>query len=85
MGLRQERKAAKLSQHGLARLSTVNQGLISRLESGELLNPTIGTLDKLASALQRLGRKISPMDLVPRRQPVLIKGARSLRRGKGAA
>lgn len=85
MGLRKERKAAKLSQHALAKLSKVNQGHISKLEAGELLNPTFGTLDKLANALQRMGRDVTPMDLAPRRQPVLIKGARALRRGKGAA
>lgn len=85
MGLRQQRKAAKLSQHGLARLSGVNQGLISRLESSDVLNPTIGTLGKLAAALQRLGRNVNALDLAPQRQPVLVKGARSLRKGKGAA
>jgi predicted transcriptional regulator len=72
-------------KRALARSSKVNQGLISRMEAGELLNPTIGTLDKLATALQRAGRKVGPMDLVPRRQPVLIKGARALRNGKKTA
>lgn len=55
------------------------QGTISRLESGELLSPSFGILNRLAVVLQKCGRRVTEAQLQPRRQPLLIKGARSQR------
>ncbi len=82
MRLRKERKAAGLTQAELAKRSRVPQGSISRMERGELLCPTFETLDRLARALQRCGRRIDVAALQPRRQPALIKGFRAERHGR---
>jgi transcriptional regulator with XRE-family HTH domain len=63
----------------LARRSKVTQGTISGLETGRYLEPTFETLTRLAKALQRCGRRVTEAQLQPRRQPLLIKGARSER------
>ena len=80
MRLRKERQAAKLSQTALGRLAGVPQSSISKLERGELLAPTFDTLDRLATALQKRGRNVVAKQLQPKRQPVLVKGFRSLRK-----
>jgi len=86
MRLRKERKAAGLTQAELSKLAKVPQGSISKMERGELLAPTFETLDRLARALQRCGRRIDVAHLQPRRQPALIKGFRNLsKQRKGAA
>ena len=46
--LRQQRK---MSQQELARLVGVNQSFISKMESGEQINPNAETLKRLARAL----------------------------------
>lgn len=85
MRLRKERKAAKLTQARLARLSAVPQSSISKMERGELLAPTFDTLHRLAVTLQKCGRRVTEAQLQPRKQPMLIKGARSERpRGRAA-
>lgn len=87
MRLRRERKAAGLRQAQLAKLSGVPQSTISKLEREVMFEPRFETLDNLARALQRRGRKIEARQLLPRRQPTLIKGFRSERgfKAKGAA
>ena len=85
MRLRKERKKAQLTQSALARLAKVPQSSISKLERGVLLAPTFDTLDRLATALQKRGRAIGPKQLQPKRQLTLIKGYRSLRKGKRVA
>ena len=77
MRLRKERRAAKLTQADLAQMSGVPQSSISRMERAEILTPTYETLDRLARALRRRGRKVQPGDLNPVRQPVLVKGVRN--------
>lgn len=81
MRLRKERKAARLTQAELAKRAKVPQGSISKMERGELFAPTFETLDRLAKALQRCGRRVDVSQLQPRRQPALIKGYRSERKG----
>jgi transcriptional regulator with XRE-family HTH domain len=81
MSLRRQRKAARLTQAELAKRAKVTQGTISKIESGELLRPSFDILNKLAVVLQRCGRRVTEAQLQPRRQPLLIKGARSERRG----
>lgn len=83
--LRREREAAHLTQNQLAGLADVNQGSISKLERGHLLSPTFDTLYRLAWALQKVGRKVTPEDLQPGRQPMLIKGLRTLRKYQRSA
>lgn len=85
MRLRKERKAARLTQAELARRSKVPQGTISKMERGEILRPTFDTLNRLAITLQKCGRRVTEAQLQPRRQPLLIKGARSERRGGSRA
>lgn len=85
MRLRKERKAAKLTQAELAKLSRVTQGCISKMERGELLKPSYDTLEKLAKALQRCGRRVTESQLQPRRQPALIKGLRVLPKHRQSA
>jgi hypothetical protein len=51
------------------------------MERGEMLSPTFETLDRLARALQRCGRRVDVAALQPRRQPNLIQGFRSELRG----
>ena len=46
------RKVKQWSQAELARRSGVNQGVISRLESGETQSITLPNLEKLAEALE---------------------------------
>ena len=74
MHLRKERKAAKLTQAELASRADVPQSSISKIERGTLLCPTFDTLDKLAKALRRAGRKVEARQLQPRKRPVLVKG-----------
>jgi transcriptional regulator with XRE-family HTH domain len=81
MRLRKERKAAKLTQFELGKLANVPQSSISKMERGDLLCPTFETLDRLARTLQRRGRNVEARHLQPRKQPALIKGYRSLKRG----
>lgn len=84
--LERERRAAKLSQTDLAKLSgEVTQATISRIEGGKLLNPSFTVLDTLARTLNRVGRRVQPGDLQPRPQPVLIKGVLQQPRKRGAA
>ena len=78
MRLRKERIAAGLTQAELSKLAKVPQGNISRMERGDILAPTYETLDRLAKALQRCGRRIDAAALQPKRQPALIKGYRVL-------
>ena len=85
MKLRKERERAGLSQWQLSGLSGVNQATISKLENGVLLAPTFETLYKLAWALKKVGRKVEPIDLQPRKQMSLIKGARALTKRKRSA
>jgi transcriptional regulator with XRE-family HTH domain len=85
MRLRKERKAARLTQAELSKRSKVPQGTISKMERGDILRPTFDTLNRLAVVLQRCGRRVTEAQLQPRRQPLLIKGARSERRGKRPA
>jgi len=82
MRLRTERKAAGLTQAQLAKLAKVPQGSISRMERGDILAPTFETLDRLARALQRRGRRVDIAQLQPRRQPALIKGLYNLPKNK---
>lgn len=79
MSLKRERAKAGLTQDELARLAKVAQPTISKIESGKLLDPRYETVARLAWALNKCGRKLDPVDLMPRRQPLLIKGARSQR------
>jgi len=85
MGLKQQRKRARLTQQELARFSGVGQPTISKLENGALLDPSFETLHKLAWALKKCGRKIDAADLQPRRQPLLVKGFRSERKRRRTA
>lgn len=85
MRLRKERNAAGLTQAQLGKKARVTQGAISKLEKGRALKPTFETLDRLAKALQKSGRRVTAADLQPRRQPMLIKGARSLRKIRATA
>jgi transcriptional regulator with XRE-family HTH domain len=85
MRLRKERKAAKLTQYELARQSKVPQGTISKMERGDILRPSFETLNRLATVLNRCGRSVTEKQLQPRPQPLLIKGARSTPRRRGAA
>ena len=85
MRLRKERNRAGLTQGQLAGLSGVAQATISKLEGGTLLSPSYETLHKLAWALKKVGRKVEPGDLQPRKQLALIKGARALHKDKRTA
>jgi transcriptional regulator with XRE-family HTH domain len=85
MRLRKERKAARLTQVQLAKMSKVPQGSISKMERGELLKPSFETLERLAKALQRCGRRVNESQLQPRRQPNLIKGFRALPKHRASA
>lgn len=49
--LRRERKRQELSLENLSRLSGVSAAMLSQIESGKV-NPTIGTMWKIAQALQ---------------------------------
>lgn len=49
--LRKLRKAKRLSQEELARMTGLTQGYIAMLESGKRDNPTKAVLDNLAAAL----------------------------------
>jgi transcriptional regulator with XRE-family HTH domain len=49
--IRLARKAAKLSQEGLARRADVSMNLVSRLERGEITDPHWSTLSRIAEAL----------------------------------
>lgn len=80
--LERERLGAKLTQMDLSRLAKVAQSTISKLEAAQMPRPGFGVLTDLAWALQRCGRKIDASDLQPRRQPVLVKGIDTNRRGK---
>src|SRR5256885_6137333 len=54
----EQRRALGLSQQELARLASVRQETISRLESGKH-SPTIRTVDKIEEALTRIQKKRS--------------------------
>lgn len=45
------RKKRKISQKSLAQSSGVSYSMVSKLESGEQRNPSLDTLDKIATAL----------------------------------
>ena len=85
MSLKTERKKAGLTQQQLAGLARVDQGTVSRIEKGRLVSSTFKTLNKLAWALRRCGRKVSAEDLAPSGQLSLIKGNRPRRKRKPAA
>lgn len=54
--LQRRREERRWSQRDLARQSKVNVSIINRLETGELVNPRLETLERLAEALGlRLG------------------------------
>lgn len=82
---RERTKKPSLTQMDLARLADVGQPTISKLERGILLDPTFETLNKLAWALKKCGRKVDAADLQPRRQPILIKGVFAERKRKRTA
>jgi len=84
MRLKRERKKAKLTQMELARFAGVNQSTVSRLETGELLDPSFEVLQQIAWALKKCGRKVSAVDLQPNRQPVLVKGVLAQKRRRSA-
>ena len=46
------RKRRKLNQAQLSKLSGVPQPMISMIETGNVPNPTIGTMSRLANALR---------------------------------
>ena len=51
-GLRRERAAARVEPHGLWPGGTgIDRATISKLETGKIVNPTVGTLRAYASAL----------------------------------
>jgi transcriptional regulator with XRE-family HTH domain len=50
--VRQERKKREISQDKLAKLAGVAYNTIVKIESGESSNPTVGTMKKIAKALQ---------------------------------
>lgn len=85
MSIRSERKKARLTQVELARFSGVNQSTISKLESGVLLDPSFETINKIAWALKKCGRRVEAVSLLPRRQPALIKGFRADRKRRKSA
>jgi transcriptional regulator with XRE-family HTH domain len=58
--LRYERRKAKLSQLELAKRSGVGPASVARLESGEITDPRISTLRKLADALGVDARDLLP-------------------------
>lgn len=49
--IRQKRKALRLTQVELSQRSGIDQGHISRIESGESVNVTLGNLRAIAKAL----------------------------------
>ena len=55
-GLRRERERQGLSLTDMAKRTGIDRATISKLETGKLANPTIGTLRKYAKAL---GRKLA--------------------------
>lgn len=73
MRLRRERKRAKLTQQELARFAGVDQSTVSKLETGKLIDPSFAILDKLATCLQKCGRRVQAFDLQPKRQLNLVK------------
>lgn len=85
MSIRTERKKARLTQAELALFSGVRQGTISKLESGAMLDPSFEILHKIAWALKKCGRRVDAVQLQPRRQPALIKGARALPKRRKAS
>lgn len=74
--LKKERNAVNLSQLELARFAGVAASTVCKLEKNKTKRPGHDVLDRLASALVRLGRDVTARDLSPHRQPVLVKGAR---------
>lgn len=50
--IKETRKESKLTQAELAEKAGVSRVTISRLESGELKETTLGTLSRIAQALQ---------------------------------
>ncbi len=57
--LRTERRRAALTQEGLAKKAGVGIATIARIEGGEIVEPRVSTLRKLAKALG-----IEPRDLL---------------------
>jgi hypothetical protein len=55
------------------------------MERGEILSPTFETLNRLSVVLQKCGRRVTEAQLQPRRQPLLIKGARAERPSRRVA
>ena len=55
-GLRRERERQGLSLTDLAERTGIDRATISKLETGKIANPTVGTLRTLARAL---GRKLT--------------------------
>jgi ribosome-binding protein aMBF1 (putative translation factor) len=51
MSLRKERERLGLSLNDLAERAKIDKAALSRLESGQQLNPTVGTLTRYARAL----------------------------------
>lgn len=74
MRIKKERRRAKLTQIELAGLSGVHQATICKLETGKLFRPSFDTLQRLASALNKCGREVTPADLQPRKRLVVLKG-----------
>lgn len=86
MRLRKERQKAGLTQQELSRLSRVPQSTVSKLETAHArVRPSAETLARLAWALNKFGANVSVADLLPTRQPALIKGFRSERKRKRTA
>lgn len=80
MRLRKERIKAGLTQRELGRRCELTQAAISKIESGQVLDPGFDTLSRIATVLQKCGRMVLPSELQPRRQPTLLKGFRSQRK-----
>ena len=57
--LKRIRKAKRIGQRELARMSGLSFSMVSKLESGEQSNPTLETIEKIAGALNA-----SPSELI---------------------
>lgn len=51
LNIRKYRKIKNMSQQELAKLAGIDQTYISKLENGTSNNPTFGTIEKIAKAL----------------------------------
>jgi len=74
--LRRMRKAAGLTQKGLAQLSGVSQALISRIEAGSV-DPRLSTIRKIISAIRacKSGRGALPVSRIMHRSVIAIKAS----------